>query len=155
MPWVHPTLSRALELDRYDVETFEHAALQIGEAAPRDPYFELPSDHPDQGRRIAGYYLFIHPFIALNYYPWGISLNALEPLPDERTRIHYRAYVGREELRDVGAGAGLDAVEHEDDAIVERCARGLASRLYRPGQLHPKHEKAVSWFRKKRDCHRG
>ena len=34
----------------------------------------------------------------------------------------------------------------EDDAIVERAAHGVRSRLYRQGGLSPTHEAAVAWF---------
>ena len=57
------------------------------------------------GREVAGYYLFVWPFTALNLYPWGISLNAIQPLGEARTRIHYRAFEWAPELRGEGAGA--------------------------------------------------
>ncbi|HJL16257.1 MAG TPA: SRPBCC family protein [Sandaracinaceae bacterium LLY-WYZ-13_1] len=146
IPYVHPRLAQTLDLERYSVETFERCALQVGEARPSEPAFELPDGHPDAGRRVAGYYLFLFPVTALNLYPWGLSLNAIEPLGPERTRIVYRAWTLRPELRDRGAGADLDRVEREDDAIVERAAAGVRSRLYRPGRLSERHEAAVRWF---------
>ncbi len=149
IPYVHPRLARALDLDRYSIETFDHAALQIGEAAPEESCFALPSGHPDHGRRIGGYYVFLYPSTALNFYPWGLSLNRVLPLGPTHTRIEYRAYVCKPELRESGAGAGLDRVEHEDDAIVERAQRGMSSRLFRPGALHPEHERAVRWLQER------
>lgn len=146
IPYVHPSLARTLDLDAYTVETFARCALQIGDAREGEPAFELPDGHPDAHRRVGGYYLFLFPLTGLNLYPWGVSLNAVEPLGPDRTRVLYRAYVGRPALRERGPGAALDAVEREDDAIVERAARGLKSRLYRPGRLHPQHEAAVAWF---------
>jgi choline monooxygenase len=147
IPYVHPKLARTLDLDRYSIETFADVSLQIGEAAKHEACFVLPDDHPDAGRRIAGYYAFVLPATALNFYPWGLSLNVVRPLGPARTRIEYRAYVIDEELREHGAGAGLDDVEAEDDTIVERVERGMKSPLYRPGKLSPAHERAVSWFR--------
>jgi choline monooxygenase len=146
IPYVHPELARTLDLERYTVETFPHCALQVGEARADEPAFELPEGHPDADRRVGGYYLFLFPLTALNFYPWGLSLNAVQPLGPDRTRVVYRAYVRRPELRDRGAGAGLDAVEREDDAIVERTAAGIRSRLYRPGCLSARHEAGVAWF---------
>lgn len=147
IPYVHPRLSRALDLDRYDVELFDDVSIQIGEAAKDEPAFELPAGHPDAGRRIAGYYAFVFPTTGLNFYPWGLSLNLVRALGPARTRIEYRAYVIDEGLRERGAGAGLDRVEAEDDAIVERVERGMQSPLFRPGALSPAHERAVAWFR--------
>jgi choline monooxygenase len=132
IPYVHPRLARALELDAYEIETFEHCALQIGEAAKDEPCFE------HEGRRVAGFYVFL--------YPWGLSLNSVRPLGLGRTRVEYRAYVLDAALRDRGAGADLDRVELEDDAIVARAQRGVASPLYRPGRLSERHERALVWF---------
>jgi choline monooxygenase len=156
IPHVHARLARALDLDRYEVHTFEHAALQVGEAADGEACFELPPGHPDFGRQIGGYYVFVYPTTAMNFYPWGLSLNVIRPLGPRRTRIEYRAYVLREDLRTHGAGSDLDRVEREDDAIVERVQHGVASPLYRPGRLHPSREAAIAWLhaRLTRDlCH--
>lgn len=149
IPYVHPSLTRALDLESYEVHVHDHCVLQIGEAAEGEPAFELPDSHPDAGRRIGGYYLFVFPLTAINVYPWGVSLNAVQPLGPTRTRVVYRAYVWRPELRERGAGAGLDGVELEDDAIVERTALGVRSRLYRPGRLSPRHEAGVRWLHRR------
>lgn len=146
IPYVHPSLTRALDLTGYTTELFERSALQIGDAADGEPAFDLPLDHPDARRRVGGYYLFLWPLTALNLYPWGVSLNAVQPLGPTRTRVVYRAYVSDPAKRERGAGAGLDAVEAEDDAIVERAARGARSRLYRQGTLSRAHEAGVAWF---------
>ncbi len=146
IPYVHPRLARALDLDRYEVLAFDRCSLQIGEAARGEACFELPAGHPDAGRRVAGYYGFVYPTTALNFYPWGLSVNLVRPLGPRRTRIEYRAYVRDEALRGEGAGARLDDVELEDDAIVERAQRGVASPLYRPGRLSAAHEPAVAWL---------
>lgn len=146
IPFAHPDLARTLDLNRYTVETFDYVALQTGEARADEPAFELPAGHPDSGRRIGGYYLFLFPLTALNFYPWGLSLNAVQPLGPHRTRIVYRNYTWRPELRDRGAGANLDVVEREDDALIERVAAGVRSYLYRPGTMSSIHERAVSWF---------
>jgi choline monooxygenase len=45
-----------------------------------------------------------------------------------------------------GAGADLDRVEMEDEAVVEATQEGLRSRLYDRGRYAPKHEAAVHHF---------
>ncbi|MGE0790134.1 MAG: aromatic ring-hydroxylating dioxygenase subunit alpha [Sandaracinaceae bacterium] len=147
IPYVHPALSRTLELAGYETEVYEHGVLQIGEAKAGEPAFELPDGHPDFGSRVAAYYVFLFPLTALNFYPWGLSLNAIQPLGPDRTRIVYRAYVRDASLRERGAGAGLDDVEAEDDAIVERTQRGVRSRMFRLGALSEAQEAGVRWFR--------
>jgi choline monooxygenase len=146
IPYVHRGLARTLALPEYRVELYPHASVQIGVAAEGEPCLELPPSHPDHGERIAGYYVFLFPATALNFYPWGVSVNSVEPMGPTRTRIRYRAWVTRPELRDRGAGAELDRVEREDDAIVERTQRGVRSRLYTRGRYAPKDERAVHHF---------
>jgi len=45
-----------------------------------------------------------------------------------------------------GAGAGLDRVEREDEAIVEEVQRGVRSRLYDRGRYSPARETGVHHF---------
>jgi choline monooxygenase len=45
-----------------------------------------------------------------------------------------------------GAGAALDRVEREDEAIVESVQRGTASRLYDRGRYSPAREQGVHHF---------
>jgi choline monooxygenase len=47
---------------------------------------------------------------------------------------------------DRGAGAGLDRVEREDEAIVEATHRGLKSSLYTRGRYSPKRETGTHHF---------
>ena len=51
-----------------------------------------------------------------------------------------------ESARDQGAGAGLDRVEREDEAIVESVQRGTRSRLYECGRYSPTRETGVHHF---------
>jgi len=48
--------------------------------------------------------------------------------------------------RDAGAGAGLDRVEREDEAVVESVQRGVRSRLYDRGRYSPAREGGVHHF---------
>lgn len=96
IPYVHPELARTLDLSRYTIEVGGDVALQLGEAREDEPAFER------EGRRLGGIYLFVFPLTALNFYPWGLSLNAVQPL-GERTRVVYRAYTWDASLRERGA----------------------------------------------------
>ena len=144
IPFVHPRLAKRLALASYEVEVHEHCAVQYGEAAKGQPSLRVGE------REVGGYYLFVYPTTALNLYPWGVSLNAIVPRAEDAVRVLYRSYVWAAEHRDAGAGAGLDAVELEDDAVVERTARGNRARLFEQGRLSEPQERAVAWFRRKR-----
>jgi choline monooxygenase len=146
IPFLHPALNQALDMARYDYVLGRHAILQLAEARDGDAAFELPAGSPDHGRRIAAYYWWVFPNLMLNFYPWGLSLNAVQPLAPDRTRVLFRAYVHDPARLGGGAGADLDQVEREDEAAVESVQKGLRSRLYRDGRYSPSHERGVHHF---------
>lgn len=143
VPFVHPALARALDWRAYRTEVDAWGSTQVGIAPEGGPVLPLPPGHPDAGGRVGALYVQLFPTTLLNLYPWGLSLNTVEPLGPARTRVRYRRWVWRPELRERGAGAGLETVEAEDDAIVESVQRGVRSRLYRPGRYAPRWEAAV------------
>jgi choline monooxygenase len=146
IPYVHQGLARALEVSTYATETFAHGSLQLADAAAREPAFEPPPGAPDHGRRVAAYYWWFFPNTMLNVYPWGVSLNVVVPLAPDRMRVLFRGFVARPELVGAGAGADLDRVELEDEAVVERVQQGLSARLYRHGRYAPAHERGTHHF---------
>jgi choline monooxygenase len=146
VPYVHPTLARALDYSAYSSETFRWTSLQIGIAAGDADRFEPPPGHPDAGRAVAGWYFALFPTTMLNFYPWGISVNQVLPLAPDRVRVRYRSWVWRSERREQGAGAGLHAVELEDDAIVESAQRGVTSRAFGRARYSPAREQCVHHF---------
>jgi choline monooxygenase len=60
--------------------------------------------------------------------------------------VRYLTWVARPELVQGGAGADLDTVEREDEAVVERVQRGVRARLYRGGRFSPEREEGPHWF---------
>jgi choline monooxygenase len=146
VPFVHPGLSAVLEVGQYETTLFEGGAWQVGIARGDQPVFELPPGHPDHGRAVAAYYAWLYPCTMLNFYPWGMSLNVVLPAGPTRTRVWFSSRVWRPELRSVGAGAGLDRVELEDEAIVRRVQQGVRARLYDRGRYSPTREQAVHHF---------
>lgn len=146
IPYVHPELNRALEVSNYRVELLPHAVLQVGIAAAGEPAFDLPAGHPDHGQRIGGYYLWLYPTTMLNLYPWGVSLNVIQPLGPDRTRVRYLIYVRDPALRGRGAGEDLHRVELQDEAVVGQVQRGVRSRLYDRGRYAPGIEDGVAHF---------
>jgi choline monooxygenase len=95
---------------------------------------------------VAGYYLWLFPNTMINAYPWGLSINVVKPLAVDRTRISYLTYVMDPARLDRGAGAALDRVEREDEAIIERVQEGVRSRLYDRGRFSPRREQGVHHF---------
>jgi choline monooxygenase len=146
IPYVHPGLNRALDYASYRTELLPHGVLQIGAANDGDAAFDLPSGHPDHGQRIAGYYFFLFPTTMINAYPWGLSVNFVQPLGPSSCRVLYQTWIADESKLDRGAGAGLDQVELEDEQVVERVARGVRARLYDRGRYSPTRETGTHHF---------
>lgn len=148
IPFVHASLNQALDYGLYRTELFKWCNLQLGIAKPGsgESVFDLPASSPDHGSAVAAYYWWVFPNTMFNIYPWGISVNIVRPLAVDRTRVSFLAYVGDESKLDKGAGAGLDRVEREDEAVVEAVQRGLRSRFYTRGRYSPTREQGVHHF---------
>jgi choline monooxygenase len=146
IPFVHASLNEGLDWCRYRTELFEHGSLQVGIAKPGEEAFDLPPGSPDHGQRVAGYYFWLFPNLMFNFYPWGLSINVVQPLGVDRTRVSFLAYVGNASRLDRGAGGALDRVEREDEEIVAAVQRGVRSRLYGRGRYAPERELGVHHF---------
>ena len=62
------------------------------------------------------------------------------------TKVSFRTYVFDETKLHAGAGADVDLVEREDEAVVEQVQIGTRSRFYRHGRFSPNMEKGVHQF---------
>lgn len=146
IPFVHPTLNAQVELEGYRVELFRHASLQIAPAKPSTPAFEQPASSADHGKRVAGYYAWVFPNLMLNFYPWGLSLNLVEPRGVACTRVRFETWISDRAAFERGGAADLDRIEFEDEAVVADVQRGMRSRLYERGRYAPAREAAVHHF---------
>lgn len=146
IPYVHAGLSEQLDYNSYYTELFPHASLQMGIARAGEPTFDLPSGHPDHGKRVAAFYFWLFPNTMLNFYPWGLSMNVISPLGPGRTRVSFVSYVWNESLREQGVGADLHKVEMEDEEVVESVQRGVSSRLYDRGRFSARREVGTHHF---------
>ena len=136
IPFVHAGLASAIDYGSYSTELARYSVLQVANAKPGEPSFE----------GVAAYYYWLFPATMFNVYPWGISVNFVKPLAVDRTRVTFLAFVWDASKREKGAGAGLDRVEAEDEAIVESVQRGVRSRLYERGRYSPSRETGVHHF---------
>jgi choline monooxygenase len=146
IPYVHASLAETLDYGEYAVELERYAVLQLGIAKSGEPAFTVSADSRDRGRNVAAYYYWIFPTTMFNVYPWGISVNVVTPLAVDRTRVSFLPFVWDAQKREQGAGAGLDRVEREDEAVVESVQRGVRSRLYDRGRYSPARETGVHHF---------
>jgi choline monooxygenase len=146
IPFVHSGLNDALDYGSYSSELYKYCNLQLGISKKGEQCFSLPKDSPDYGKDVAAYYYWVFPNIMYNFYPWGLSINIVKPLGVDLTKVSYLTYISDASKLDAGAGAGLDRVEREDEAIVEEVQRGITSRFYTRGRYSPTREQGVHHF---------
>ena len=146
IPYIHAALNEQLDYENYLTELLPWGVLQLGTADASADAFDLPKSSPDFGKRIGAYYYWFFPNLMFNFYPWGLSINIVRPAAVEMTRVTFISYVWKSDRLDRGAGAALDRVEREDEAIVEATHRGLRSGFYTRGRYSPTRETGPHHF---------
>lgn len=146
IPFVHGSLSAVLDWGSYTTEIFRFANLQLGIGKKGDACFDLPPDSPDFGKDVAAYYFWVFPNMMFNFYPWGLSLNVVEPQSVGTCKVRFLVYVLDESKLGTGAGDGLGQVELEDEEVVENVQRGIRSRFYAHGRYAPQREQGTHHF---------
>jgi len=146
IPFVHASLAGAIDYGEYALELFPLSNLQLGVATGAEDCFDLPPGHPDEGRHVAAWYFWCFPTTMFNVYPWGVSVNIVQPLAPDRTRVRFLPYVWDESRLNRGVSADLDRVEREDESVVEAVHRAIASRHYTTGRYSPSREQCVHHF---------
>lgn len=145
-PHVHPELAAALDFSGFETRLGCWSSVQIAMPRADEPTIPAPPDAGADHRAPAALYFFLFPNTMFNVYPWGMSLNIVEPLAIDCTRVRYEAWVWAPELYDRGAGSGLAEIELEDQASVRGLQQGVHSRLFERGRYSPRHELAVHHF---------
>jgi choline monooxygenase len=131
IPFVHKSLNEIVDYGTYTTETFRYSSLQTGF---------------DGDGAIAGRYLFVFPNLMFNFYPWGVSVNVVRPVSPTHSVVEFLTYVSDESKMGSGAGADLDRVELEDEAVVESVQKGIRSRFYSHGRYSPTREQGTHHF---------
>lgn len=135
IPFVHPGLSRDVDLDTYTVHI--HDGFVTHEAKRRE------------GAPAAGFWAWVWPLTMINAYEAGMNLERILPLGPGRCAIEY-TYLFPEGTAPEAlerAYAQSDEVTAEDLAIVEAVQRNLDLGLVPQGPLSPRHETAITAFR--------
>lgn len=147
IPFVHAGLNSVIDYGNYTTELYPYSSLQLGITKNEDEIsFDLPVNSKDYGKKIAGYYFWVFPNMMFNFYPWGLSINLVQPLGVSKTKVSYRSYVWDENKLRQGAGANLHQVEMEDEDIVENVQKGIRSRFYNHGRYSVKRETGTHHF---------
>lgn len=146
IPFVHAGLNAVIDYTSYAVELHRFSSLQLGIAREGELAFELPDSSVDKGKRIAAYYYWVFPNLMFNFYPWGLSINSVNPLSVGRTKVRFLSYVWDESKLRMGAGADLHKVELEDEEIVQNVQKGVRSRFYHFGRYSATRETGTHHF---------
>ncbi|HVS97158.1 MAG TPA: aromatic ring-hydroxylating dioxygenase subunit alpha [Puia sp.] len=146
IPFVHADLNTVIDFGNYTTELFRFSSLQMGIARRDEDCFELPSASPDYGKNVAAYYFFVFPNTMFNFYPWGLSVNVVIPVTLNQTRVVFYTYLCDRKKYNKGAGSGLDAVELEDEEVVESVQKGIRSRWYTHGRYSVTREQGTHHF---------
>jgi choline monooxygenase len=146
IPFVHSGLNAVIDYGEYTTEIFPYSNLQLGIAKEGEMCFDLPATSPDYGKRIAAYYFWVFPNMMFNFYPWGLSLNIVQPIDINKTKVSFYTYIWKEENYNRGAGSDLDKVELEDEEIVHQVQKGVQSRFYTHGRYSVTREQGTHHF---------
>jgi choline monooxygenase len=146
IPFVHAGLNAVIDYGSYTTELFRYSNLQLGIAKEGEEAFDLPSSSPDNGKMVAAYYFWVFPNMMFNFYPWGLSINVVNPVSIDSTKVFFYTYLWNESKYNRGAGSELDKVEMEDEAVVEAVQKGVRSSLYKHGRYSVTREQGIHHF---------
>lgn len=146
IPFVHAGLNAVIDFGNYTTELFTYSNLQLGIAKDDEDCFDLPASSVDYGKKVAAYYFFVFPNMMFNFYPWGLSINIVQPLSIHQCKVSFLTYVWKEDKFNTGAGSGLDTVEMEDEEVVEAVQKGVRSRFYQHGRYSVTREQGTHHF---------
>jgi len=108
----------------------DNGVLQYADSKNEEPY---------------AYYYWIFPNIMLNFYNWGVSVNIVEPLSMNKTRIKFLTFAEPNKNL-TKLIKELHQVELEDEEVVLNVQKGVNSRTYVKGRYSVNHEKGVHHF---------
>ena len=146
VPFVHKGLKKDINLNTYQTILLENGVLQYTESKNKKNKLNIQKGYTDYKKNIYAYYYWIFPNIMLNFYNWGLSINIIEPINKNKTRIRFLSYPIKNYTQPLNTDASLDKVEKEDQNIVLNIQKGIKSRLYNNGRYSPKHEIGVHHF---------
>ncbi len=147
VPFVHQSLNQAIDYGSYTTELFPFSSLQTALTKTSESTASQFSEEKNSfTENIAALYFFIFPNLMFNFYPWGLSVNIVKPIEKELTKVSYLTFVSDESKIEKSAGADLETIEFEDQAIVESVQKGIRSRFYSQGRYSPTREQGTHHF---------
>ncbi len=148
-------LADAIHLSSYKTELHRYSSLQWAYARNSDQGFDprlLASrfhDPKDPERRVFALWWFIFPNLTLNFYPWGLSVNAYMPVPGEPDKtqfLWYQYVLDEEKFRERNNVWLSERVDAEDIEAIGLVSKGAKSGFAPRGRFAPREEAGPHWF---------
>ena len=147
IPYIHKGLSSDIENQSYETILLEHAVLQLAKSSNKENSLggtgKINNTPLDE---IYALYFWLFPNIMLNFYKWGVSVNIIEPLGKEKTRIRFISLPIKGNKQDLGDSNSVDHIELEDQKVVLDVQKGIKSKFYDKGRYSAEHEKGTHHF---------
>ena len=140
VPFLHKGLHDDINLKSYTTKVLDHGVLQYTKNHSSNNEEQILEDD------IYAYYYWIFPNLMLNFYNWGLSVNIIEPIKKNKTRIKFLSFPIKSKKQPLDSPSSLDKVESEDQEIVLNVQKGINSYNYNGGRYSPDHEKGIHYF---------
>ncbi|MAV65298.1 MAG: choline monooxygenase [Candidatus Marinimicrobia bacterium] len=131
VPFVHKGLNGEIDIQSYKTELLDNGVLQYTKDKRNDVY---------------AYYYWIFPNMMFNFYDWGLSINLVEPMSINRTRVKFLTYPVVEDIKIKSKITELHDVEIEDEEVVLNVQKGIQSQFYENGRYSAEYEKGTHHF---------
>ena len=145
--YVHKGLSSDIENHSYETILLNHAVLQMAKSSDKKNSLtgidEINNTSLD---KVYALYFWLFPNIMLNFYKWGISVNIIEPLSKEQTRIRFISLPIKGFKQTSGNSNSIDHIELEDQKVVLDVQKGIKSKFYNRGRYSADYEKGTHYF---------
>ena len=139
IPFIHKGLNNEINLNSYKTIFFENGVLQYAMGKGENNSISSKEN-------IYACYYWIYPNIMLNFYSWGLSINIIEPIDLYNTRIKFISFPIKGLSQVEKSDSSITEVEKEDQNIILKVQKGIASTSYQRGRYSTEHEKGVHYF---------
>lgn len=131
VPFVHKGLNEDIDINSYQTELLDNGVLQYSD---------------DKLGNVYAYYYWIFPNMMFNFYNWGLSMNLVEPISINQTRIKFLTYSLNDDINTKSKIDELHEVELEDEEVVLNVQKGIQSQFYKNGRYSADYEKGTHHF---------
>jgi len=148
-------LADAIDLSSYQTELYKFSALQWAYARDEENGFahrflaDRFRDPKNLSKRVFALWWFIFPNIALNFYPWGLSVNVYMPVPgkpDKTLFLWFQYALDEEKFQRRNMTWLSDQVDDEDIEAIRLVSNGAKSGFAPRGRFAPDEEIGPHWF---------